>query len=426
MELPAITCYGCNTNIPDSFFLRCCVCALYFDLECAGVPECRFKNTMSKEHKDSWKCPCCRGRRINADTPVGSLSPNYSKANQGNDLKKPETSEAPKTGENLSINKTVIDETLPADCGEESIYNVSSAKSRIEHVTFRQQVLPKRLEWENSYSEDTFCVDGIRAVIQQEMERVIDERLLKIMGKFDAEQSQINLRVEEYIKFLQNKVSVLENKLSTLENLLRKPDNQQQPPKLSTQPPKLSMQPPSKNITVNIVEKPKEDANINTVEKENPCLIQQNNVPVLQPIPPPLQLQINTQTKDGSPAADEGGWTEVKKKRPRSSVSGVMRGTAPPELSIIEAAERQRYIHLCYVKAGTTDEQVRSYLVSICNSDKCTVQALRARGDYASFKLGVPSHLFDTVMAPSNWAKDICIKPWSQNFRAKDNQENKS
>ncbi|KAJ8735113.1 hypothetical protein PYW08_014363 [Mythimna loreyi] len=116
---------------------------------------------------------------------------------------------------------------------------------------------------------------------------------------------------------------------------------------------------------------------------------------------------------------EKDGWTEVRNRRSQRSLSNVLRGTAAPGTTNLEASERWRYLHLFYVKQGTSDSQVRDHLTRICGADVCTVEVLKSRGKYASFKLGVPSKLADQVVAPGNWAEDICVKPWRRNFRAR-------
>ncbi|KAJ8735942.1 hypothetical protein PYW07_007562 [Mythimna separata] len=116
------------------------------------------------------------------------------------------------------------------------------------------------------------------------------------------------------------------------------------------------------------------------------------------------------------------GWTEVRHRRSQRSLSNVLRGTAAPGATKLEASERWRYLHLFYVKQGTSDSQVRDHLTTICGTDVCTVEVLKSRGKYASFKLGVPSKLAAQVVAPENWAEDICVKPWRRNFRARSDE----
>ncbi|KAL4715564.1 hypothetical protein ACJJTC_009190 [Scirpophaga incertulas] len=113
-------------------------------------------------------------------------------------------------------------------------------------------------------------------------------------------------------------------------------------------------------------------------------------------------------------STDRDAWEEVRRKRSRAPVPSVLRGTAAPGSTQLQASETRRL-----VQEGTTSEQVRNHLRSICDGDICTVDELKSRGRYASFKLEVPSKNVDSVMSSENWAENICVKPWRQNFRAK-------
>lgn len=129
----------------------------------------------------------------------------------------------------------------------------------------------------------------------------------------------------------------------------------------------------------------------------------------------------NTRSKDDNVTkTDKDEWIEVKRGKGRASVPGVLRGTAAPGATALCASERWRHLHLYYVQEGTTVEQVRAHLSSLCGSDACTVEELKSRGRYTSFKLGVPSKYAEVVMSATSWAQDICVKPWRQNFRTKE------
>ncbi|CAH2096625.1 unnamed protein product [Euphydryas editha] len=116
--------------------------------------------------------------------------------------------------------------------------------------------------------------------------------------------------------------------------------------------------------------------------------------------------------------ANDASWTEVKNRRSRRA-SNVTRGTAEPGSTAcaLSAAERKSYLHLYYVQTGTTTEQVVAHLRKICDNDTCSAEALKSRGDYASFKLTVPAKNRDKYMKPEHWAEDVHIKPWRSGFR---------
>lgn len=44
-------CAACKHIIKDRRYLSCVLCSYEYDIECVNVPECRFYNTMTGEHK---------------------------------------------------------------------------------------------------------------------------------------------------------------------------------------------------------------------------------------------------------------------------------------------------------------------------------------------------------------------------------------
>ncbi|XP_059047359.1 uncharacterized protein LOC131842809 [Achroia grisella] len=73
MSSNSIICNGCQTTIRDRRYLLCGGCNGYYDLICANVSEQRFYNTLTKEHRDAWRCVECiskKPKRDNTNTPV--------------------------------------------------------------------------------------------------------------------------------------------------------------------------------------------------------------------------------------------------------------------------------------------------------------------------------------------------------------------
>ena len=95
----------------------------------------------------------------------------------------------------------------------------------------------------------------------------------------------------------------------------------------------------------------------------------------------------------------------------------VTRGAAAPSVSTLLAAERKSYLHLYYVKPGTTVQQVVEHLQNIFPGANCNAESLKPRGDYASFKLSVPTKLVGKCLLPEHWPEDVHIKPWRSGFR---------
>ncbi|KAJ2950560.1 hypothetical protein O0L34_g8805 [Tuta absoluta] len=283
------------------------------------------------------------------------------------------------------------------------------------------------------------------------------------MSKFDKEQAEINIYLSQALKDICAKYSLLENKFRILEETLHRTPEQPDLPTLGqpelSKPEKPELPTPGQSELPTLrqpeIYKPDKPElrtsgqpelpgnNVSTLYTEKPVKhkkkkpspkspVHQVIAPVA-PVPPTdllagptdtsktSETETRTPSKPNTTAIEGDDWIEHKKRRNRSSVNRVF-GTARPGTTYLEAAERVKFIHLYYVKIGTTKEQVLAYLESMCGSGTCTVETLNARGNYASFKLGVPSTKVESVMSPENWAEDICVKPWRQNFRTRSGQ----
>lgn len=66
-------CAACLKNITGRRFLECSLCTEKYDIQCVNVPEKRFYNTMSNDHKKAWRCPQCKAKQPkldNTNTPI--------------------------------------------------------------------------------------------------------------------------------------------------------------------------------------------------------------------------------------------------------------------------------------------------------------------------------------------------------------------
>ncbi|CAG9791192.1 unnamed protein product [Diatraea saccharalis] len=62
-----IICGGCRVIIPDRRYLSCSGCKQCYDLVGANVSEQRFYNTLTREHRDAWKCVVCQSKQPKTD-----------------------------------------------------------------------------------------------------------------------------------------------------------------------------------------------------------------------------------------------------------------------------------------------------------------------------------------------------------------------
>ncbi|CAK1551417.1 unnamed protein product, partial [Leptosia nina] len=93
-------------------------------------------------------------------------------------------------------------------------------------------------------------------------------------------------------------------------------------------------------------------------------------------------LQANaTRTNDSSVRDENPQWENVTHRRTarsrRTSHDSIARGTAAPGSTSLEASERKAYLHVYYLKSGTTVEQMVNHLMTICPNDVCRVEQLK-------------------------------------------------
>lgn len=391
-------CAGCRSTLSNNLYLRCCVCTDSYDLDCANVAEKRFLNTMTNDHKTSWKCQACRSKQPkvgNVDTPISVHSYGGQDETQ---LGK------------FELNDSQANEAM-----------VSGAADGANNVNIRRGT-GKKLDLDTSYTDDTFCMDNIRVVIRKELEHVFEERFIELFSKLVEVQAVTSNSLRKELAELKDRVFTLERVILSFES--RGHVDQPKPKNAGIKNPNSKKPKEAKLNAKSTVSTPlvRENDHIGADTKDLPPHI----------VPKATVLTIDDSVRSTSNATKKGlndshdeGWIEVKRKRPRNLHREVIRGTASPGTTQLEASEQSRYLHLYFVKTGTAAAQVLAHLEHICGEGSCTVDTLKARGNYASFKLCVPSKMSEIVMSPNNWAENICIKPWRQNFRAKHDQAKK-
>ncbi|KAL0901068.1 hypothetical protein ABMA27_006390 [Loxostege sticticalis] len=361
-----VNCAGCRGVImEDSAFMRCAKCKQYLDILCANFNEEVFA-TMSTEYKKTWICFECRSKipkLDNSHTPVR---------------------------QQLSHDTTAI-----GDCLDVSMHTPDN------NITFRNGKGPAKLLMRNDP-----CPQNLAPLVQdiKQMQDDFESRLtMRICALLNEKFNEFKASVFEKICNLTSKIDKLEEKILTINK------NNSAP----TQSYEAAVQHPS-NVdcgqTKPTVKSGPQQKNKKTSGKPNPS----------KKVNAPIATLATVSTLVGSAEQkDPEEWIQVRRKSGRASLP-VLRGTAAPGVTKLRASERWRYLHLYYVQEGTTVEEVRAHLHSISGNNDCTVEELKPRGRYSSFKLGVPSRIADNIMSPNNWAEYICVKPWRQNFRAKE------
>jgi hypothetical protein len=348
--------------------MKCSVCSKIYDLLCAGLTAEKYVS-VTGDILRSWKCVACR-------------------------------SQIPKTGNLNTPVRLLMSTTIDSEVIDESTDILQECEYENENVTLRRR--------QNSVKPGNCpCGDlnSLRTIIREELLAIMRDPLSMIA---------------QLCTDSQNQATALKTIISVQSSILDKLGE-------SVSLPKGKL--PSKSLPLATAKLSKPVLQVSQKHEPKGKTIRNRELrgQVAERISPQVGV-CSPKANDNSSAplpgerverADTEEWTDVKRRRSRASQAGVLRGTASPGTTSLSAAERRRFLHLYYVQEGTTVEQVRAHLTAVCGGDVCSVEELKARGSYASFKLGVPTKLAERVMSADIWSVDICIKPWRQNFRGK-------
>lgn len=414
-------CAACGKNTHLIERLQCFNCKMLYHYECLNIT--REQYATEKHFFDhSWKCPECNLETrtvIRDDTPVRRSSAAM-----------------------VDITNVSVDELMSANC-EVTNYDTLTSDKYFAHsqdmanVTVRAK-LNNRTKTFHSDSPtaiaDTTVREGLKEVIYEEMQKAITANFASLRVLFSDKIEEVCQRLknlEENVNrtnrtneqihslgninnYLELNFGKLDERLTSIEKKMANKIIHGETQNTHSQNLRVIANPQSTIKQNKIPEKKSIDVASKTIGNEKtPGIKSLNNIAKTSAD----ILKSQPEIRKGN--TEDSKWTDVKSKHSKGRRSQILRGTADPCNSLLQASEKVQYLHLYYVKMGTSDIEVNEHLKKISKTDTCTVETLKARGNYASFKLGVPTRLVDTVLMPTNWAADICIKPWRQIFRAK-------
>lgn len=451
-------CPGCKEAINDmngEHYLQCSLCTETYDLLCASMTAERYL-AMDVKMKESWQCQSCKcNARIHVSSKINTPATatktvSFSQSPPPNEVPV-ETLLSPFAA-SLDID-TTIDQSCLSYRSQDNVNAVRGTGAR------------RDLDW--TYTEEHCSMIPMRLLIREEMERVMDFKLGTLMERL---LDPVHVALRQMTK----RVEAMEKKLNELAHLKSVPTMADPQPHLRTgsvdvpvnltpatgtndasTAPRLSGSNPSEDsVPKEVLVASAPAAGIEAASAEQRLSINKPDVdyatvlkrtsgqsPKTDAVVPKSTGKIQKSTgvhktsiidktmlksmaSRSSTSADvsqirisSSGDNDGRRQRPLSAITSLVRGTAAPGGTALEAADRNRFLHLFYLKSGTTEEQVTSYINSICGGEVCRAETLKAKGDYASFKLCIPTSMTNTVMCSENWATDVCIKPWRQLFR---------
>lgn len=319
--------------------------------------------------------------------------------------------------------------------GDNSLTPVGShKKSRDTNITFRKKVSSHIGVVQQNRNNDDNLRDDIRS-LKQEMSslrqllensvaiiRVNETKIEKYMNQIDSLHNKLseykseNALITAELKFYAAKVE----KLSTGVN----PINSSQTTVLSQQKDQIN----SSVITVRDQRGEVSSAKVlptagNLKSMRRPTIPNDDLRPKLAPSPPtmsekpecvaaPKLVVNNDETKkshasSAAPSQGEAQWIEAKRKNRRPTS---ICGTAGPAVTSLKAVEPRKYLHLWNMESNA--EEIRAYLRQLCPIGTCTVEELNSKGDYKSYKIGVPLAYYDACFSVNVWPVNARVKVW--------------
>lgn len=359
MSTPAdklITWGCCDGGLDGGKYRNCSICENAFHLAClANYDEELFASK-------AWSCPSCSNK--NPKVPRDDNTPVRYNINVTTRAPKRQALNSPPKSPN-SFNTLTTDD--------------------IRNVV--QDVLQDQLS-----NMLTKINDSIALLMSEEL-RSVKQELKSAVDSVNAVKAQIGIVVTEHIAV----------KLS-IENLKTQNSSMQRTiAELSTRLHRLEQNSHSRRVpsTSNA------DQDISSKPLSEPASASASSS---EPKTDPVASEMASQTSSSnSQAPNSQEWSRVaKKSKSRRPVS--IQGAAGPSVTSLRAVEARKYLHLWNMES--TADEIRSYLHTLCDTDSCTIDELTPKGNYKSFKIGVPTACYERCYSADVWPVNARIKPW--------------
>lgn len=237
-------CAGCPNKIPNKVpYLTCSLCTSNYDLDCANVSEARFYNTMTLEHKKTWKCQMCRCKQPkgdNTNTPIHSQIPSVTDELSNITLRK-KSYKYINDSLDSSCDISTLGDTIHQDLENnkrQSINDMANQNEDRNPIIMLQSEIQTPLTVEKMYGmlqkNNTSLIEALKSTIHDEIQRVIAQLKTELLQKTNnIEQVQIKLKSEllsvtQKIEFMEKEYSKLREECISLQmsiQTLKQPEN---------------------------------------------------------------------------------------------------------------------------------------------------------------------------------------------------------
>lgn len=107
--------------------------------------------------------------------------------------------------------------------------------------------------------------------------------------------------------------------------------------------------------------------------------------------------------------SDENAWKKVTHKRKKSS-NLLIKGCATD--TNIDGVDMMKFVHGCFFNKNSSTDSVKIHLNNVQTATYIVEHITSKRDDYKSYKIGIPSSVYEHFMSPSAWPVHVIIKQW--------------
>lgn len=215
-------CAGCKQTLPRRHFLICSLCKEGYDLDCANVPEKRFFNTMTIEHRNKWKCQACICRMPKQNCPDTPVRPQAS-CNILNDDSELNITHRPKPGPSSRV--AVADESFIIQDADEV-----TGDTQINETLNSNMSTPHEHPTEEMISLDRFSqlldkkLENIKKSILKEVKETIQVELNIVIKKIQRDSTEISQKLTKEQEVIKEQVNIIDKKIKNIEYQLENLD----------------------------------------------------------------------------------------------------------------------------------------------------------------------------------------------------------
>lgn len=398
MASKSLTCAGCLQEITDGQYLSCMTCKLPFDPPCTNLGD-NFL-IMKQDSKNKWMCHSCRYKQPkcdNTNTPVRPIATVFTI---------PPSDSTPGCSVDLPINHPNVTKRgeIPKSFSDES--DADDLES-----TASNQEIPEPGGYYTGRFDRGLALD-IKMILEQMA--VLNRRLYEVSASVGMCNDKLDecgtklVEVDERIQSLEfecRKQNVCNCSCHSKENKqVGKNANSRRKGKTTNLPPPAPTPEPPVNY---------ENENLqqgSAKNTPNPVIHNPTSHPASLKNPSLSKETDGARSGDSEEEAKSGDdlWIQVPVRKPRHTTS--RRCTAGPDVTSLKAVEPRKFVHLWNMASEA--QEVLSYLQQLCPTGLCTVEELKPRGSYKSFKIGVPEAFHETCLSTDIWPNNSRVKAW--------------